>query len=276
MLIQRVITAVIFAILAIVSILYLPLIGFRVLAGLIVSLAAWEFAGLMWQKNYKIKASFLAVFLLVAVLAQFFPAQPTLIIGVLWWVIVPYFLWRYTVDKSNYFTNIGWQCFVGIMVFVPCLIGLIEIQERFGPRFLLYLLAIVCAADIGAYFAGMFLGRHLLAYQISPKKTYEGVLGGLLSALIITIIGALFLMFGVINTGGVAFNFGGMRGVSLLILVIITCLWSVIGDLFESMLKRQTGVKDSGQLLPGHGGMYDRIDSLTVAIPIFVLGLLLI
>jgi phosphatidate cytidylyltransferase len=276
MLNQRITTAVIFAILAIISILYLPLIGFRVLAGLIVSLAAWEFAGLMWQKNYKIKAGFLAVFLLVVVLAQFFPAQPTLIVGGLWWLVVPYFLWCYTVDKSNYFTNIGWQCFVGIMVFVPCLIGLIEIQERFGPRFLFYLLAIVCAADIGAYFTGMFLGKHLLAYQISPKKTYEGVLGGLLSALIVTIIGALFLLFGIISTGGVTFNFGGMRGVSLLTLVIITCLWSVIGDLFESMLKRQAGVKDSGQLLPGHGGMYDRIDSLTAAIPIFVLGLLLI
>ena len=278
MLTQRIITALIFGALVVVSIFYLPLIGLKMLAGLIVALAVWEFADLFWQENYKKKISFLAAFLLVSAVAQFFPAQPTLIIGVLWWLIVPYFLWRYTINKNNCFTSVSmaWQWLVGMMVFVPCLVGLIEIQEKFGVQFLLYLLMIVCAADIGAYFAGRFWGKHLLAPQISPKKTFEGMLGGLLCALLVTLISALLLRVGVINTGGVAFDFGGMRGISLLMLVVITCLWSVIGDLFESMLKRQAGVKDSGQLLPGHGGMYDRIDSLTAAIPIFVLGLLLI
>ncbi|CAL7963973.1 phosphatidate cytidylyltransferase [Gammaproteobacteria bacterium] len=269
MLTQRITTALIFGALVVISIFYLPLIGFKVFAGLVVALAVWEFADLFWQENYKKKISFLAAFLLVAAVAQFFPAQPTLIIGVLWWLVVPYFLWRYTTDKSSCFTSIAWQWLTGIMVFVPCLVGLIEIQEKFGAKFLLYLLMIVCAADIGAYFAGRLWGKHLLAPQISPKKTFEGVLGGLLFSLLVTIVGALLLR-------GVVFDFSGMRGISLLMLVVITCLWSVIGDLFESMLKRQAGVKDSGQLLPGHGGIYDRIDSLTAAIPIFVLGLLLI
>ncbi len=199
----------------------------------------------------------MAVFLSVAVITQFFPAEPTLIVGVLWWVIVPYFLWHYTADKINCFASIVWQYLVGIMVFVPCFVGLIEIQEKFGARFLLYLLMIVCAADIGAYFSGRLWGKHSLAPQISPKKTLEGVLGGLLLALLVAVI-------------------CDAHSVSFLMLVVVTCLWSVIGDLFESMLKRQAGVKDSGKLLPGHGGMYDRIDSLTAAIPIFVLGLLLI
>lgn len=276
MLTQRIITALIFGSLVVISIFYLPLIGFKVLAGLIVALAVWEFAGLFWQGNYKKKVAFLAGVSLVAIFAQLFPAQPTLIIGVLWWLVAPYFLRRYMLGKSNCFTSITWQWFIGMMVFVPCLVGLIEIQEKFGAIFLLYLLMIVCAADIGAYFAGRFWGKHLLAPQISPKKTLEGVLGGLLAALFVTLIGALLLVLGVVNIDGVAFVCGGMRGVSFLLLVVITCLWSVVGDLFESMLKRQAGVKDSGRLLPGHGGMYDRIDSLTAAIPIFVLGLLLI
>lgn len=267
MLIQRVITAFVLGILVVVSVLFLPLIGFKILAGLIVSLAVWEFSGLFWQKNYKKKIWFLVAFLLVVALTEFFPAQPTLIVGVLWWLIVPYFLWHYALDQKNYFDGMVWQCFVGVMVFVPCFVGLVEIQEKFGASFLLYLLMVVCAADIGAYFTGGFLGKRLLASQISPKKTFEGVFGGMLSALIVAVIGALLLGFSIDS---------GRRGISFLILVIITCLWSVIGDLFESMLKRQAGVKDSGQLLPGHGGMYDRIDSLTAAIPIFVLGLLLI
>ncbi|EKE01621.1 MAG: hypothetical protein ACD_21C00090G0027 [uncultured bacterium] len=276
MLMQRLNTAFVFGVLVIISIFYLPLIWFGLLATLIVAIAAWEFAGFFWRADYKKKVGFLGAFLLIALLTQLFPAQPTLIAGVLWWLIVPCFLWRYTTDKKNYFNSMVWQWFVGIMIFVPCLTGLIEIQEKFGARFLLYLIAIVCAADIGAYFAGMFWGRHLLASQISPKKTFEGLLGGLLAALIVTIISVMLLIFGIIDTGGVAFSFSGMRGISLLILVIITCLWSVVGDLFESMLKRQVGLKDSGRLLPGHGGMYDRIDSLTAAIPFFVLGLLLI
>lgn len=276
MLTQRIITAVILSILVIIGIFYLPLIGFKLLATLVVSIAVWEFAGFFWKKDYKKRGGFLGFFLLVAILTQFFPAQPTLIVGGLWWLIAPYFLWRYTLDKTNYFTNIVLQWSLGIIIFIPCLVGLLEVQEKFGPMFLLYLLIVVCTADSGAYFIGRFWGKCLLAAQISPKKTLEGSLGGVLSVLLLTIIGTLLLTFGIIDAEGVMFDFSGKRGFSFLILIIITCLWSVIGDLFASMLKRQAGVKDSGQLLPGHGGMYDRIDSLTAAVPIFVLGLLLI
>jgi phosphatidate cytidylyltransferase len=276
MLMQRVNTALILVALVVVAIFYLPLIVFSLLVSLVVAIAVWEFSGFFWGKNYKKKMSFLVVFLMIVLLTQFFPAQPTLIVSGMWWLVAPYFLWRYTTDKHNCFVTTAWQWFVGIMIFVPCVVGLIELQEKFGPSFLLYSLAIICAVDIGAYFTGMFWGRRLLAPQISPKKTLEGLFGGVLSALIVTIIGALLLMFDIVDVGVMAYNLSGVRVVSFLILIIITCLWAVIGDLFESMLKRQSGVKDSGQLLPGHGGMYDRIDGLTAAIPIFVLGLLLI
>ena len=273
---QRVITALILGSLVIVGIFYLPFNGFRLLATLMVALAVWEYAGFFWRHSWQKRLSFFGVFFVVAIVTQFFPAQPTLIVGGLWWLIAPYFLWCYTIDSARRFTNVVWQWFLGLVIFVPCLIGLLELQEKFGPMFLLYLLLIVCAADSGAYFIGMFWGKHPLAAQISPNKTFEGLLGGILVVLLVTVIGALLSAFGYFDSGGIMFNFSGKRGISLLILIILTCLWSVIGDLFASMLKRQVGVKDSGQLLPGHGGMYDRIDSLTAAVPIFVLGLLLI
>ena len=268
MLIQRVITALVFGIMVVMSILYLPLFAFRILAELIVALAAWEFAEFFWQKEPKKKIGFLIAFLLVSIFVQFFSALPVLIVAALWWLGATYFLWRYTLEEKNFFTNTASQYFVGILIFVPCVLGLVEIQDKLGAGFLLYILTIICAVDIGAYFTGKTLGRHLLAPKISPKKTVEGVIGGVVLALIVTVIGAFLL--------GFSFDDGGKHSISFLILVIVMCLWSVIGDLFESMLKRQVGVKDSGQLLPGHGGMYDRIDSLTAAIPIFVLGLWII
>ena len=268
---QRIITAVILGSLVVVGIFYLPFNGFKILTTLVVAIAAWEYAGLFWQTSLQKRLGFIGSFFVVAIVTQFFPAQPTLIIGGLWWLIAPYFLWRYSMDSTHRFTNIIWQWFLGLLIFVPCLSGLLEIQEKFGPMFLLYLLSIVCAADIGAYFVGMFWGKHPLAAQISPNKTFEGLLGGILAVLLVTAVGALLSAFGYLDI-----MLSGKRGISLLILIIITCLWSVFGDLFASMLKRQVGVKDTGQLLPGHGGMYDRIDSLTAAVPIFVLGLLLI
>lgn len=292
MLITRTITGLIFGGLVIIGIVYLPSFFFNLLAVLITSLATWEFAGFFWQKNRNKKLGFLVVFLLIFMATELFSAQITLIVGVLWWLTVPYFLWCYTIGKNNFLTkilkrssknvrfgevvSILGKYFIGIMIFIPFLVGLIEVHEKLGVKFLIYLLSVVCAVDIGAYFAGMFWGKHLLAPQISPKKTVEGLLGGILGALIVTFTAVLLLRFGIINMDGVIFDFNSLRGVSLLLLVIITSLWSVIGDLFESMLKRFVGIKDSGRLLPGHGGIYDRIDSLTAAIPIFVLGILLI
>ena len=129
---------------------------------------------------------------------------------------------------------------------------------------MLYVLAIVWAADIGAYFTGLRFGKNLLGAKISPKKTIEGLIGGIVAALLVATIGGFLL------------HFTGIRWLFILTLAVIVCLWSVIGDLFESMLKRQAGVKDSGVILPGHGGVYDRIDSLTAAIPLFALGLLIL
>lgn len=276
MLLQRTVTAVIFGTLTLAGVVYLSPLGFSLLASLIILIAAWEFSGLFKNCNYLKRSGFLLILGLGAFVTQFIPAWYILAGGVLWWLVAPYFLWRYTIEEHHCFTHLMWQVILGILIFIPAWVGLIMISNFFGKEFLFYLLAVIWATDIGAYFVGSFWGKRLLAPKISPQKTLEGVLGGISSALLIAALWILLLQPKLSTASYVGFKFSGSSKVTFLILTIVTCLWSVIGDLFESMLKRQADVKDSGKLLPGHGGMYDRIDSLVAAIPIFALGVLLI
>jgi phosphatidate cytidylyltransferase len=151
----------------------------------------------------------------------------------------------------------------GFAVLVPAAVGLgrlVQLEPR-GQVLLMFLLVLIAAADIGAYFGGRTFGRHKLAPRISPNKTWEGFWAGMMAA------------------GGAGFAGGLLFGEPLLPWVI-TCmavaLVSVVGDLVESMFKRKAGLKDSSALLPGHGGVLDRLDSLTAAAPVFLLGLLLL
>jgi phosphatidate cytidylyltransferase len=151
----------------------------------------------------------------------------------------------------------------GILVLVPPFIALARVllaARGFarGPEMVLWMLLLVFAADIGAFFAGRKLGRHKLAPRVSPGKTWEGAIGGLAAVAVVALIGTLH--FGLPVAGGVAFACG-------------VGAFSVIGDLTESMFKRAAGLKDSGSLLPGHGGVLDRIDSVTAAAPLYALGL---
>lgn len=270
MLSRRIITAIVLGSLIVASIVYLPPIILDLLALLITLLAAWEFSGFSkkWSGPRRIGyVIFLAAlaFLIWVTLDLVDLSYPVLIMGALWWLGAPFFLWRYT---REYKKNILSQELLGVLIFIPSWLGL-SILNHSAREYLLYLLAIVCAADIGAYFAGNFFGKHPIAPQISPRKTIEGVYGGIVLSLVVAVSGILLLKFNLVWLNS-------LTTVSLLILSVVTCLWSIIGDLFESMLKRMFGIKDSGNLLPGHGGFYDRIDSLTAATPIFVAGLFLI
>ncbi len=151
---------------------------------------------------------------------------------------------------------------MGFLTLVPAWFALskLKLHDQQGWTIILVFL-LVWAADVGAYFAGKNLGRHKLAERVSPKKTIEGLVGGLLMSLLVAACVGLY------------FDFTFARGLGLLMLSIAVVLVSVLGDLFESMLKRERGIKDSSNLLPGHGGILDRIDSLTAAIPVFTLAL---
>jgi phosphatidate cytidylyltransferase len=177
-----------------------------------------------------------------------------------WTLLVPLWLrnqWR--ARQWPIMALIGW------VVLIPTWLALVELRTL-GPELLLGLLAVVWVADTAAYFAGRKFGRRKLAPSISPGKTWEGVAGAFLG---VTLYGLAWNMW---DGSAVLFSSGLWWGVLLLWLLT---LFSILGDLFESWMKRVAGLKDSGRLLPGHGGVLDRIDALTAALPLAAFGLLL-
>jgi len=150
---------------------------------------------------------------------------------------------------------------IGLDLLWICVHALLYLHAQYGGEMLLFLLSLVWVADIGAYFSGRKFGRRKLAPAISPGKTIEGVIGGLCANLLWMLVIYQYAMG------------WGLTLVQFLVIGIATSLVSVVGDLFESVLKREAGVKDSGKSLPGHGGVLDRIDSVIAAAPVFVSGI---
>jgi phosphatidate cytidylyltransferase len=152
---------------------------------------------------------------------------------------------------------------LGLDLLWICGHGVVYLHQAHGGEVLLYMLTLVWLADIGAYFSGRKFGKRKLAPSISPGKTWEGVYGGVLVNLI-----WILLVFWLIDGWGIGL-------LPFVLIGVATVAISVVGDLFESVLKREAGVKDSGQLLPGHGGVLDRIDSVIAATPVFVSGFMI-
>jgi phosphatidate cytidylyltransferase len=179
-------------------------------------------------------------------------------LAVAWWLVA--FLWLALRAQAG---GPRAAAVAGFLVLVPAGIGLsdlVRLQPN-GRLLLLYLLVLIASADVGAYFGGRLFGRHKLAPQVSPGKTWEGLVAGMLAAAGVAVAGASIF---------------DMPFWPWLLLCLLVAIVSVIGDLTESMFKRHVGLKDSGRLLPGHGGLLDRIDSLTAAAPTFLLGLLVL
>ena len=175
--------------------------------------------------------------------------------GVFWLLIVPFWLQRGASVRGRHAAAfvVGW------LLLVPTWAALAALYDR-GPWWLLAALAMIWVADIAAYFAGRAFGRHKLAPAISPGKTWEGVAGAVVGVLLYAEIASRIALDRDIGLAGA------------LVAVMLVAV-SVIGDLFESLAKRQAGVKDSGNTLPGHGGILDRIDSQTSALPMLALAL---
>lgn len=185
--------------------------------------------------------------------ADLAPWRAVLTVGVAWWIVAT--LWV-TLSPSRV-PRLATAA-AGLLVLVPTWVALTHLLTNAGSNYVLFLLLLVWAADVGAYFAGRRYGRHALAPIVSPKKTWEGALGGVVAALLVAGLGVARFQ---------------LPGLAFLLLALLTVALSIVGDLTESLFKRNSGVKDSGAILPGHGGVLDRIDSVTAAAPVFALGL---
>ena len=266
MLKYRIITALIAIPLLFLAIWYLPSLYFALLMAAFIGLSAWEWSGLMGLKVAYLRAVYVLVVLLGLYFAKSIAIFPMLLLGFLvWlWAIVGVYLFNQG-KKPGGFQLPPLQAIVGFIALVTCWLALIDLRlgaGQFGALRLIIGLVIIFAADTGAYFSGHLWGKHALAPRVSPKKTWEGFIGGLVLALLVAIL-VTFIAPMTMNQRMVFW-----------LLSILVATFSVIGDLTVSLLKRQTNVKDSGQLLPGHGGFLDRVDSIAAGILVFALGLI--
>lgn len=256
MLKQRVVTALVLLAVLVPILFYLPAKFAVVTFALIAALAAWE-----WSRLASLSRPGRVLFpfwiLMCCGLSWLYPQLQLwlCLLAAGFWLLVPFWLARRWPLPHGLFA-----CLVGTIVLVPAWIGMVRLHAT-GPWALLAALALVWVADIAAYFVGRAIGHHKLAPAISPGKTWEGAAGA--------VIGGLAYVFLLRRYAGLSIP------VSLAALALGTTLLvaiSIVGDLFESMIKRQAGVKDSSQLLPGHGGILDRIDSLTSTLPMLVVA----
>ncbi|MDR5742704.1 phosphatidate cytidylyltransferase [Caballeronia sp. LZ029] len=269
MLRTRVITAIVLLAVLVPITLFAPIGAFGALIGFVVVFAAWE-----WGRLLKLNGAGPVAYALVAGLALIFStflgikSTPLYQMAAIFWVLAgPYALLRKPTLAAH--TWRAFLLFAGIVVFLACWHAVVDARTR-GVAFVLSLLLVVWLADIGAYFAGKALGRHKLAPSISPGKTWEGAIGGWLAVIVIGALAAATGFYAPTVFTAFVGHLGWDRSfVALSVLVA----FSVVGDLFESLLKRQAGVKDSSGLLPGHGGVLDRIDALLPVLPIALLML---
>jgi phosphatidate cytidylyltransferase len=265
MLKTRIATALVLVIALGLVLFRLPPVAAVITFALIAALAGWEWGGLMGQPP-SARVMYAAVILLFCWQLQVgAPAAMPVLLGlsVAFWLLVVPFWFRY---KWKLAGNDAFGYALGGLVILPTWIAMVALQAV-SSWLLLAVMALVWVADVAAYFAGRTFGKHKLAPTISPGKTWEGVAGA--------VVGVLIYGFTVFTASPLAeHRFLGFPALGLLLLLLTAV--SVMGDLFESLLKRQAGLKDSSNLLPGHGGVLDRIDSLTSTLPLAALILHLV
>lgn len=259
MLRERLITALIMAAVMIAAVLWAPSWLTATLFGLIMLAGAWEWSAFL-RVPLAGRFAYVALVTLIAGAALVGLREPQhylWIIGgasaawcvALWWILLaPAWAPRYAAALA------------GILALVPTWLILLHIDANWtrGPQWTLFLLILAFSADTGAFFAGRRFGRHKLAPRVSPGKTWEGVVGGLAFAAVAALAGAWWF---------------GLSPVPFLAICVLAAAFSIVGDLLESLFKRASGLKDSGRLFPGHGGILDRIDSVTAAVPVLAVGL---
>lgn len=264
MLKQRILTALIIAPLALWGLFGLSSDHYVLFVSAIVLVGSWEWANLSGVSSSGRLIYPLVMALALLGLNDIRSAELDLMIlyaAAPAWLAALWFVTQY--PKNALWKSVPARLAIGFAVLVPCWVGFVELRTSpwLGKEALLYILLMVWCADIGAYFAGRRFGKAKLAPKVSPGKSWAGVYGGLLATSALAVGCALY------------WDLSSSDMVTLLLITLLVTAVSVLGDLFESMVKRHRGMKDSSQLLPGHGGIMDRIDSLTAAVPLFVLSL---
>lgn len=275
----RVLAAAVMAPVAILGVLFLPSNLLAALVAALLMFGLWEWSALAGLAERLPRAAYLlGNAMLMAALAwgagpSLTPIKLIALIGALWWLLVPLWLLRFEfASVERPWTRVLKLC-AGTVSVLPAWAAMywlhhgdadgavgIGHEAAKGPVWTLFVLLVVWAADTGAYFVGVRFGRRKLVPRISPGKSWEGLFGGLGAVMLLAV--AMLHWLGL----------QWLQLPQLLFLTVLTALVSVVGDLFESLLKRHAGAKDSSHLIPGHGGMLDRVDSLLAALPVFVLG----
>ncbi|MDF7671353.1 phosphatidate cytidylyltransferase [Orbaceae bacterium ESL0721] len=272
MLIYRVLTAIVLIPLVIIALFWAPLSLFTVIIVAICGLAAWEWSQFLHLGDMRSRLIFVIISLVILASLSFIPFSidpintlfsSILILSLPWWLIALLLVINYPLSARYWQNSIIIKSLFALFTLLPFFIGMLELRaidygtnQYSGAIWLLYLFILVWTTDTGAYFAGKSFGKHKLIPKVSPGKTVEGFIGGVGSAIIIALIAYCTQLFSV-------------RFDVFMLSSLLAILASVLGDLTESMFKREAGVKDSGNLIPGHGGILDRIDSLTAAVPVF-------
>lgn len=269
MLSRRLITALVLIPPLIAALFYLSTFWLGLLFGAFILIGAREWgalAGLQSGMTRVLYAISLTAFGALAVNALLYDPPtlaPLLAAAVLWWLWVLVELWRHPAPGAGWLATRTGRWVSGFCVLLPAWVGVLYLHatDPRAPALLVYLFVLVWTADTAGYFFGWAWGKHRLAPLISPGKTVEGALGALAT------VGVLAYV-----SGTMFWNLEGMTLARWLVVSVGVGAISIVGDLIESKLKRTAGVKDSGTLLPGHGGLLDRIDALTAAAPVFAAG----
>jgi phosphatidate cytidylyltransferase len=275
MLKQRVITGVALVLLFLGAVIWLPLPALALAFAVVVGLGAWEWARLAGWNSVYARAGY--VILLMAIMGSLYvhvglddtPAreqvQPFVGLACLWWSFAVLWVRSYPASAVIW-RSVTMRSAMGLLIMsLAWLSAVYLLSLPRGGVLMVLMVIIVAAADIAAYFTGKAWGKHKLAPLVSPAKSWEGFWGGMAAVLAVAVV-----LWSVLPA-----QLSHLSLVAVMAVCLITAVASVVGDLTVSMVKRESGAKDSGSLLPGHGGVLDRLDSLCGAAPVFALGLLL-
>lgn len=272
---ERLLTALVLAPIMIGGIFFLPLKEFAIFIAVIATVGAWEWANIAgYQKNWSriLYAAF--VFVVLYASARFLDRNEEykivyLGIGALWWIVAFALVARYPSSTEMWGAR-PIRALLGLCVLVPMWVGFMHLKlEPHSSLLIVYVMFVVWGADTGAYFAGKKWGKSKLAPHVSPGKSWAGFWGGFVTTLLVATVFALYVHHNLQAMDAMAI-------VRLFIITVVTFVISVLGDLVESMMKRHRGIKDSSSLLPGHGGVLDRIDSMAAAVPVFAFMMLML